>query len=147
MKPLIITAIWLLFCAAVITYPVKASEGRYGIMPTSEHFDDDEWNEVHHGFFYEHRLSDVNWVGALRYENSVDDLSFAVYGTNETFFKSTEHLDLGVMYGGVTGYNWLVTPFAVPMATIKLIKAESVAGNIRLIYFVTGATAQYYLEF
>ena len=121
---------------------------RVGMMPHSKHFndrpdDDDDWNETHHGVFVEYRLNEPgDWVGAMVYENSIDNTSVAVYGINDAFFTRGKMIDAGLVYGLVTGYDWALVPYVLPTISVK-------AGHFRArtIVFPIGVATQFSIEF
>lgn len=148
---------WVLVIFAVVTMASKASAGDYrvGVMPTSYHFTDrkqfasdddnvDGWNETHNGVLIEKKITpEGDWLGGMCYENSIDDFSCTIYGANDAFFGKSEHLDMGLVYGAVTGYDWPLIPYVLPTLTTKFSETVKVRG----IAFPIGVAAQIYVEF
>lgn len=133
----------------VVSNPCQAGDLRVGVMPASHHFndrvdDDDEWNESHSGILIEHRLTpEGDWIGTMYYENSIDETSFTVYGASDAYFYSSNHIDAGIVYGAVTGYDFPLIPYVLPTVTAKFTEQLKVRG----LAFPVGVAAQVYLEF
>jgi hypothetical protein len=127
--------------------PCEAGDQRIGVMPFSEHFNersgDDDWNEYHKGIVYEHKLTEAgDWVGAMVYDNSIDNTSVTVYGINDSYFTKGTLIDAGLVYGAVTGYEFALIPYVLPTISV-----HSGQFRARTVIFPLGVATQFMLEF
>jgi len=124
---------------------------RVGIMPSSHHFNDrnidssggEDWNEDHKGVFVEYRIHAAHTVGVMVYDNSIDNTTVTVYGTNDEYFRDGDIVDFGLVWGAATGYDIPVVPYVLPTMTVNLTDTF----KSRVIAFPIGIAAQFYVEF
>lgn len=93
----------ILFFSVISAKECKAGEYRIGHMPTSHHFQDQEYNETHEGVILELRVGEEHWIGMMNYTNSFGDNSNAYYINYD--YQVHRNISIGYQGGLVTGYE------------------------------------------
>jgi hypothetical protein len=137
-------AIGVAVFALIITLLAEAQAGEYriGVMPNSNHFNDDDhhYNEDHQGIFVEKRFGKT-WYGYMNYDNSFADNSNAYYFGRT--LGGWKFIETGYQMGVVTGYA--VDPAPYGLLTFTFSFNQHLKARIALLPIVEGN--QYLVEF
>jgi len=127
------TRLTILALALVLTSCTGKNEIEF-VCCSWHHDRNGDYNEFQAGVLYRRELSD-RWGfvgGTLR--NSNDRQSFVIGGTYSR--PVTDWMDVGLTFGGVTGYSLPVTPAVIPEVSIGPVRVYVIPGVV----YVVGIT-------